>query len=90
LVFIDESKETIDDGFYATKAPGATVWQNSPTVRHNRTAAFSFGDGHAETFKWVVLNKDQGLDFPIRSGGVDTTVDFRKMQATVVPPEDIR
>ncbi|MFM8356952.1 MAG: type II secretion system protein, partial [Verrucomicrobiota bacterium] len=48
LVFIDESKETIDDGYFAVKAPPATVWQNSPTIRHGRSAALSFADGHAE------------------------------------------
>jgi prepilin-type N-terminal cleavage/methylation domain-containing protein/prepilin-type processing-associated H-X9-DG protein len=89
-VFVDESKETIDDGYFAVKAPGATVWQNSPTVRHNKAAAFSFADGHAEMFKWVALRKDQGLDTSIKSATGDTTVDFRKLQATVVPREDVR
>ncbi len=90
LVFIDESKETIDDGYFAVKPPPATVWQNSPTVRHGRSAAFSFADGHSEIFRWVGLTTDQGLDVPIRSGTRDTTIDFRKLQGTVVPEEDIR
>ncbi len=90
LVFIDESKETIDDGYFAVKAPGATVWQNSPTVRHGKSAAFSFADGHSEIFRWVVLNVDQGLDAPFLRNGADSRVDFRKLQATVVPSEDIR
>lgn len=90
LVFIDESKETIDDGYFAVKPPVATVWQNSPTVRHGRSAAFSFADGHAEIFRWVILNVDQGLDAPIKKTGADSTVDFRKLQATVIPAEDIR
>ncbi len=90
LVFIDESKETIDDGYFAVKAPGATVWQNSPTVRHGKSAAFSFADGHSEIYRWVVLNVDQGLDAPFVRAGLDSRVDFRKLQATVVPSEDIR
>lgn len=90
LTFVDESKETIDDGYFAVKAPGATVWQNSPTVRHGRAAAFGFADGHAEIYRWAVLNTDQGLDVPIRRTGFDSSVDFRKLQATVVPAEDIR
>ena len=66
------------------------MWQNSPTIRHGRSAAFSFADGHSEIFRWVALASDQGLDVPIRAGGRDTTVDFRRLQATVVPEEDIR
>ena len=85
----DESKETIDDGYFAVKPPGATVWQNSPTVRHGKSAAFSFADGHSEIFRWVVLNFDQGLDAPFVQKGADSRVDFKKLQATVVPAEDI-
>ena len=91
IVFVDESIFTIDDGYFAVKAPGQTVWQNSPTVRHNRAAAFSFADGHSEMFRWVYLPpKDQAWDAPIKSGGRDTSIDFRKLQATVVPEEDIK
>jgi prepilin-type N-terminal cleavage/methylation domain-containing protein len=89
-VFVDESKETIDDGYFAVQAPGTAIWQNSPTIRHNRAAAFSFADSHAEMFKWLALRKDQNLDAPIKSGGVDTSIDFKKLQATVVPEEDIK
>ena len=91
LVFIDESKETIDDGYYATKAPPSDVWQNSPTARHGKSAAFSFADGHSEIFRWKVLSVDQGLDAPSKSGlGGSTFDDLKKMQRTVVPPEDVK
>ncbi len=91
LVFIDESKETIDDGYYATKAPPSTVWQNSPTARHGKAAAFSFADGHAEIFRWKVLSVDQGLDqSATTSRGGSTVDDLKKMQRTVVPPEDVQ
>ena len=53
LVFVDESKETVDDGYYATQAPPSRTWQNSPTARHGKAAAFSFADGHAEIKKWA-------------------------------------
>ncbi len=90
LVFVDESIYTIDDGYFAVKPPGQTVWQNSPTVRHGRSAALSFADGHAEIFRWVYLPvKDQGLDAPIKASGRDTTIDFKKLQSTVIPQEDI-
>lgn len=91
LVFIDESKETIDDGYYATKAPPEKIWQNSPTARHGKAAAFSFADGHAEVFRWKVLSFDQGLDqAAATSKGGSTLDDLKKMQRIVVPPEDVQ
>lgn len=68
IVFLDESLETVDDGYFAVKAPapdGEVIWQNSPTTRHNRGCGFSFADGHSEVWHWVGLNKDQGLDAPV-------------------------
>ncbi|MBM3902717.1 MAG: type II secretion system protein [Verrucomicrobia bacterium] len=91
LVFIDESKETIDDGYYATKAPPSDIWQNSPTARHGKAAAFSFADGHSEIFRWKVLSVDQGLDAPSKTGvGGSTLDDLKKMQRTVVPAADVK
>ena len=90
LVFVDESKETVDDGYYATQAPPSRTWQNSPTARHGRSAAFSFADGHAEVFRWTVLSVDQRLDTPAASSrGGNSINDLKKMQRTVVPPEDV-
>ncbi len=90
LVFVDESKETIDDGYYATQAPPSRVWQNSPTARHGKAAAFSFADGHSEIFRWKVLSVDQPLDQnSANSRGGSTLDDLKKMQRTVVPPEDV-
>jgi len=86
MVFLDESKETVDDGYFAVKAPapdGPDVWQNSPTVRHNKGAGFSFADGHAEIWRWQFLNKDQGLDAPINSGGVNTLKDLNRLKRAV-------
>lgn len=86
MVFLDESKETVDDGYFAVKAPapdGPEIWQNSPTVRHNKGAGFSFADGHAEIWRWQFLNKDQGLDAPVNSGGVNTTKDLQRLKRAV-------
>jgi len=87
MVFLDESKETVDDGYFAVKAPapdGPDVWQNSPTVRHNKGAGFSFADGHAEIWRWQFLNKDQGLDAPINDGGgVNTLKDLNRVKKAV-------
>lgn len=84
MVFLDESKETVDDGYFAVKAPapdGPDMWQNSPTVRHNKGAGFSFADGHAEIWKWRVLSRDQGLDAPL--GNPSTLVDLIKVKNAV-------
>ncbi|MCW5558535.1 MAG: type II secretion system protein [Verrucomicrobiae bacterium] len=89
LVFVDESKETVDDGFYATQAPPSRTWQNSPTARHGRSAAFSFADGHSEIFRWTVLSVDQARDTAAAGPRGNTLNDLKKMQRTVVPPEDV-
>jgi prepilin-type N-terminal cleavage/methylation domain-containing protein/prepilin-type processing-associated H-X9-DG protein len=86
MVFLDESKETVDDGYFAVKAPapdGENIWQNSPTVRHNKGAGFSFADGHAEIWRWQFLNKDQGLDAPVTSAGVNTQKDLDRVKKAV-------
>jgi len=87
MVFLDESKETVDDGYFAVKAPapdGPDIWQNSPTVRHNKGAGFSFADGHAEIWRWQFLNKDQGLDASVNiGGGVSTLKDLNRVKNAV-------
>ena len=83
FVFIEESYLTIDDGFFAVKAPGVYSWQNSPTVRHSRSGELSFADGHAEIWQWRFLTKDQDLDAPVRVAGVDSTPDLVRLQDAV-------
>jgi len=83
IVFLDESLETVDDGYFAVKAPapdGEVIWQNSPTTRHNRGCSFSFADGHSEVWHWVGLNKDQGLDAPVTPQNLR---DLQKLQRGV-------
>lgn len=81
FTFIDEGIETIDDGYFAVKAPGVLIWQNSPSIRHNNAGTLAFADGHSEIWKWRYLNREQGLDTPARQGGLDTTPDLRRLQA---------
>jgi prepilin-type N-terminal cleavage/methylation domain-containing protein/prepilin-type processing-associated H-X9-DG protein len=85
--FIDESIETLDDGYFAVNANGEpNDWQNSPTVRHGQAAVFGFADGHSEQWKWKALFLDQYLDWTHKYMGVDTTVDLRRVQRAVFRP----
>jgi len=87
MVFLDESKETVDDGYFAVKAPapdGPEIWQNSPTTRHGKGGSgFSFADGHAEIWRWLTLSKDQTWDAPVVVGGVSTLRDLQKVKNAV-------
>lgn len=82
LAFVDESIESVDDGYFATQLLNS--WMNSPTARHGRGAVFSLADGHAERWKWRALNREQDWWTPAVSGGVDSTADLRRMQQAVV------
>ena len=58
FVFIDERKESIDDGYMLVflgtiLGNQPTQWGNLPAVYHNNSAGLSFADGHAEIRKWV-------------------------------------
>jgi prepilin-type N-terminal cleavage/methylation domain-containing protein/prepilin-type processing-associated H-X9-DG protein len=88
FVLIDESIETIDDGYFATKNPAETIWQNSPGIRHNKATGWSFADGHAEIWRLNTVAVDQGLDASVTQYGVNTTTDLRRLQAAVVNPNE--
>ena len=84
MTFVDESIETIDDGYFAVNwANEPNAWQNSPTVRHGKSGVFAFADGHSELWHWRVLSKDQDLDTPWGPPN-NTLVDFRRMQRAVL------
>ena len=55
FVFVDEHKESIDDGYFAVQASivNAGFWQNVPASRHGNSGIVSMADGHAENWKWV-------------------------------------
>lgn len=82
ITFVDESVETLDDGYFAVNANSTTVWQNSPTVRHGNSGVFGFADGHGERWRWRALGKDQDLD---TSAGnpANTQVDLVRLQRGV-------
>ena len=73
-VFIDESVDTVDDGFFAmdnyqpvggASAPDPLSYQNSPSLRHGgSTMTLSFADGHVG-----VMSFKEGEKEPFLSGG---------------------
>jgi len=84
MTFVDESLETIDDGFFAVNAnTEPDAWQNSPTVRHGQSGVLAFADGHAERWRWRALNREQLWEAAVKQYGVDTTIDLRRVQDAV-------
>jgi prepilin-type N-terminal cleavage/methylation domain-containing protein/prepilin-type processing-associated H-X9-DG protein len=55
FVFVDEQKDSIDDGYFAVQStiPNAGHWQNTPASRHGNSGVVSMADGHAESWRWV-------------------------------------
>ncbi len=82
LVFVDESVNSVDDGFCAVQLQD--TWMNSPTIRHQYGATLSFADGHAERWKWRALRQEQDWWAPARSAAGDSTPDLRRFQQAVV------
>lgn len=65
FVFLDEHPDSINDGYFLDRESEATVnswgvvsgadnkWNKLPASYHNRSAAFSFADGHATLHHWL-------------------------------------
>ena len=75
FVFVDEDKDSIDDGFFAVRAdiPNGGFWQNAPASRHGNGGNVSFADGHAESWRWSEQTATQvkGLNTTTRAGDRD-------------------
>ena len=75
-IFLDEHPDGINDSLFGMRMPAANVWPKAapwddvPASYHNNAAGFSFGDGHAETKKWldpqtrVPVQKQTGASAP--------------------------
>ena len=53
-VFLDENGDSINDGFFFVAMDGKdkNSWCDWPANYHGGTGAFSFADGHVESYKW--------------------------------------
>lgn len=81
LVFVDESINTIDDGYFAMLS-ATDQWQNVPTARHGKGGVFSFADSHAERWGWKVLNQEYTQFIPTGN----TLPDLMRVQAAIFTP----
>lgn len=71
FVFLDEHPSSIDDGYfvnkesatgvYSSSVAASPVWTDLPGSFHNRSAAFSFADGHATLHRWQSVHTVQPL-----------------------------
>src|SRR5436190_10755598 len=59
FVILDESKWTINDGFFAVPMetydpyqPAAKAWVDIPATFHGNAGSLSFADGHSEIHRW--------------------------------------
>jgi prepilin-type N-terminal cleavage/methylation domain-containing protein/prepilin-type processing-associated H-X9-DG protein len=59
FVILDESKWTINDGFFAVpmetydpNQPAAKAWVDIPATYHGNAGSLSFADGHSEIHRW--------------------------------------
>ena len=60
MVFVDESANTVDDGFFRIYLNSTTMWPNSPTARHHNGATLAFADGHVQRWAWKGITTEQG------------------------------
>jgi hypothetical protein len=52
FVFIDERDDSIDDGLFWAIADSPRSWPNIAASWHSRGDVLSFGDAHAEHWRW--------------------------------------
>jgi prepilin-type processing-associated H-X9-DG protein len=50
--FVDEDKDSIDDGYFAVDSHQSSNWRNTMASRHGGGAQSSFADGHAQNWHW--------------------------------------
>lgn len=85
IVMIDESINTIDDGYFAIQKPPSVDFQNSPTGRHINSGAFEFADGHVDKKKWRGISKEQPLDTTADSAGLKADLLWLQIHVYDVP-----
>ena len=52
FIFIEEHPDSINDGYFLNRAQ-VSQWNDLPASWHNGAANLTFGDGHAESHRWL-------------------------------------
>jgi prepilin-type N-terminal cleavage/methylation domain-containing protein/prepilin-type processing-associated H-X9-DG protein len=86
FVFLDVHENAIYDATFGMPSMGVwgdqRFWWDIPANRHAQGANLSFGDGHAERWKWLVPKTYDGPFPPVGQRVPDAELpDYRRMQA---------
>lgn len=86
FVFIDEHKDSIDDGHFLVWSNPDDRWVNLPADRHGQAGAWSVADGHVERRRWLAP-KDfaRRLDYWKPAGDAADLADLRHLQGYCLP-----
>jgi prepilin-type processing-associated H-X9-DG protein len=93
FVFLDENKESIDDGLFTVgnrtyNVPD--VWYKLPSARHSQGCNVSFADGRVEHWTWRWPKSFVGHGQPVALDSADPqrfdVEDLRRLQACVPLP----
>jgi prepilin-type N-terminal cleavage/methylation domain-containing protein/prepilin-type processing-associated H-X9-DG protein len=71
FVFLDESPQTINDGWYVfcNNGPLGNLWSDMPAYYHGGACGFSFADGHSEIKAWQCsVTKSPFTVWPVLTG----------------------
>jgi prepilin-type N-terminal cleavage/methylation domain-containing protein/prepilin-type processing-associated H-X9-DG protein len=70
FVFIHEDPNTIDDGQFRLDnvALPWTAIENAPAALHGGATSMGFADGHAESHRWNILTKNNGIPVVQQTG----------------------
>jgi prepilin-type processing-associated H-X9-DG protein len=79
FVLLDESPQTINDGWYifCNDGPTGHLWSDMPASYHNRACGFAFADGHSEIKRWLVATTVIPVGAPLPTWPVPTGPDKR-------------
>ncbi|MCZ7640865.1 MAG: type II secretion system GspH family protein [Verrucomicrobia bacterium] len=71
--FLDEDRDSIDDGYYAVDSWQSGYWRNTMASRHGNGSQSAFADGHAQRWVWMepTTKNLKGLNANTRAGDRD-------------------
>jgi prepilin-type N-terminal cleavage/methylation domain-containing protein/prepilin-type processing-associated H-X9-DG protein len=93
LCFVDENQNSIDDGYFAVFLNDPTAWHNIASSRHGTGGQFSFADGHAQFWKWLVpatASLPGGGTVSVSSGpGAGTYQDLKRLALSMYTQREL-